>query len=170
MYCKKCGAFMKDRQNMCSICRVPAGVGKKYCAQCGYKISSPADGVCFNCASYLRNTSSNGPKSRSLLRSVLFHYITFGFYSIHWFISLTNEMNQILGRPYDTSGFISFLFSIVTFGVYSHIWAYNMGQKCDMLAKKEGNTSILYLILSLCGLSVVVYVLSQYAINKEIEN
>ena len=48
MFCKNCGAEMKDKQAVCLNCGFKAGDGKKFCAHCGKEVAEGA-AVCVNC-------------------------------------------------------------------------------------------------------------------------
>ena len=43
-----------------------------------------------------------------------------------------------------------------------------MGERCDRIRGIQGNSSILYLILSILGLDIVYFCLLQDMINKEV--
>ncbi len=65
------------------------------------------------------------------------------------------------------------LLTIVTcgiYGLYSIYWAYQMGKKIAMAEQKRNlvvqDNSILYLILSLFGFGIVVYIIAQSDLNK----
>jgi len=62
------------------------------------------------------------------------------------------------------------VFSIITFGIYALYWFYKMGEKIDAIKTKNGqpagNSSILFLLLQLCGLGIVSYAIMQDTINK----
>ena len=63
---------------------------------------------------------------------------------------------------------LAIVFSFLTCGIYSIYWAYKMGERCDRIRGIQGNSSILYLILSILGLDIVYFCLLQDMINKEV--
>ena len=102
---------------------------------------------------------------RNIAAAIIFSIITCGIYGIYWFIKLTDEVNYVTGNN-DTSGGVAFLLGIVTCGIYYIYWAYRMGEKIDAHARTNSSRGILYLLLSLCGLSIVVNVLIQDYLNR----
>lgn len=85
-------------------------------------------------------------------------------------IKLNDEVNQLAGEPQATSGGMVFLFSLITCGIYGIYWAYKMGERCDRIRGIQGNSSILYLVLSILGLDIVYFCLLQDMINKEVSS
>lgn len=109
--------------------------------------------------------------TRSLPVSILLTFVTCGIYGIYWFIVLTDEVNIALGKK-DTSGGMAFLFTIITCGIYSIYWAYRMGQKTGELKRMRGagqtDDSVVYLLLSLFGLSIITWALIQNELNSNV--
>ena len=83
-------------------------------------------------------------------------------------VCLTDEMNQ-LAEVKDTSGTTALLLSIVTCGIYNIFWAFKLGEKRDIVARQNGSSNVLYLILSILGLGIFVHAFAQDAINKAVE-
>ena len=173
MYCKSCGNYMNDNQAICLKCGVEAGNGKGFCPNCGNTVHEDAV-ICVNCGVSLKAKTAvkanvENIKTRSIVTAIILSLVTCGIYSIYWFISLTNEINKASGKTNDTNGGVCFLLSLVTCGIYNFYWAYKMGEKRDIIANENGSTNIVYLILSLFGLSIVVEALLQDTLNKAIE-
>ncbi len=107
---------------------------------------------------------------RNIGMAIFLSIITCGIYGIYWFVMLTDETNQACGITDGTSGGVAFLLSLITCGIYSWFWLYKQGEKLDNLAVSRGMSSgfrgILYLVLGLCGLSIVSYALMQDSLNK----
>ncbi len=107
---------------------------------------------------------------RSIALCIILSLVTCGIYALVWFYQL-NEDTRNLTKDYDgqTSG-IALLLSIVTCGIYQLIWMYKQGEKIDRYKAAYGvpggNTGILYLILSIFGLSIVSMALMQDELNK----
>ena len=82
---------------------------------------------------------------------------------------MTDEANRISGED-GTSGGMALLFGILTCGIYYFYWNYKMGQNLVTAGKTHGknieDNSVLYLVLSLFGLSIVSYALIQNDLNK----
>lgn len=108
-------------------------------------------------------------KQRSIVKAIILSFLTCGIYGIIWFINITDEM-AILSGDNNMSGGKAFLFTLLTCGIYSFIWSYNQGRLVAQARAKKGldakDNSILYLVLSLCGLGIVVYCLIQNEINE----
>ena len=107
-------------------------------------------------------------RTTNLVLAIVFSFLTCGIYSIYWMIKLNDEVNQLAGEPQATSGGMVFLFSLITCGIYGIYWAYKMGERCDRIRGIQGNSSILYLVLSILGLDIVYFCLLQDMINKEV--
>jgi len=99
-------------------------------------------------------------KQRNIALCIVFSIITFGIYALYWFVCLTNDANQESGQTDATSGGVALLLTIVTCNIYGWFWAYKMGEKIDAIKTKNGqsagNSSILFLLLQLCGLGIVL--------------
>lgn len=97
-------------------------------------------------------------KQRNIALCIVFSIITFGIYALYWFVCLTNDANQESGQTDATSGGVALLLTIVTCNIYGWFWAYKMGEKIDAIKTKNGqsagNSSILFLLLQLCGLGI----------------
>ena len=104
-------------------------------------------------------------KQRNIALCIVFSIITFGIYALYWFVCLTNDANQESGQTDATSGGVALLLTIDGW-----FWAYKMGEKIDAIKTKNGqsagNSSILFLLLQLCGLGIVSYAIMQDTINK----
>lgn len=109
-------------------------------------------------------------KQRNIALCIVFSIITFGIYALYWFVCLTNDANQESGQTDATSGGVALLLTIVTCNIYGWFWAYKMGEKIDAIKTKNGqsagNSSILFLLLQLCGLGIVSYAIMQDTIKQ----
>ena len=106
-------------------------------------------------------------KQRSVGIAILLSIITCGIYGIYWLIMLNDETNYVSG----TSGGVVFLLTLVTCGIYGYYWCYKQGEKLNEAKMQRGimvdsSASVLYLILSIFGLSIVSYALMQSELNK----
>ena len=107
-------------------------------------------------------------KKRNIALCVILTIVTLGIYGIYWFIKMTNDVNELANPEKNTSGGVSFLLTLITCNIYGIYWAYKMGERCDRIRGIQGNSSILYLILSILGLDIVYFCLLQDMINKEV--
>jgi len=104
---------------------------------------------------------------RNIALCIVFSLITCGIYAIYWMIVLNDDINSLSGHIEDPSGGMVFLFTLLTCGIYGIFWAYKMGNKVDEIRGfQNGNTGILYIILSFIGLGLVSYALMQDTINQ----
>jgi Na+/H+ antiporter NhaC len=100
-------------------------------------------------------------KQRSVGIAILLSIITCGIYGIYWLIMLNDETNYVSGHQQDgTSG-----------GVYGYYWCYKQGEKLNEAKMQRGimidtSASVIYLVLSIFGLSIVAYALMQSELNK----
>ena len=113
-------------------------------------------------------------EKRNIAVAIILTIVTCGIYGIYWFIVMTDETNKTTDKPEEqTSGGIAFLLTFITCGIYGLYWAYKQGEKLDAAAEKNGMTrdsrSVLYLILSLIGFSIIAYALMQDTLNKLID-
>ena len=122
----------------------------------------------YNQNNYYRNGTTAGIMPRNLVLAIVFSFLTCGIYSIYWMIKLNDQLTQLAGEPQATCGGMVFLFSLITCGIYGIYWAYKMGERCDRIRGIQGNSSILYLVLSILGLDIVYFCLLQDMINKEV--
>ena len=146
MFCKKCGAEVTEDQ--------------AFCSKCGTSLKDEE----------VVEINTEGIAKRKIAKAIVFSVITFGIYLIYWFVCLTNEINKASGRTNDTKGGVAFLLSLITFGIYEYFWAYKLGEKRDIIAKEKGQSNMIYLILSLCGYSIIAMAFAQSALNKAIDN
>lgn len=110
-------------------------------------------------------------KSRDIAVCIILSIVTCGIYGIYWLVCLVDDLNVASGRVGDTSGGMVVLLTIVTCGIYGMYWAYKAGEKIAYVKQRStgvtgGNDSVLYLILSIVGFSIVVYALLQSELNK----
>lgn len=107
-------------------------------------------------------------KEKNIALSIVLTIVTFGIYGIVWFVNITDDTAN---AAQDTSinGGKALLFSILTCGIYTIYWNYKMGIMLHKVKTSKGivcqDNSILYLILSLLGLSIVNFCLMQSDIN-----
>lgn len=106
---------------------------------------------------------------RNIAMCIILSIVTCGIYGIYWFVCLTNDANTVSGNQ-GTSGGMAFILSIVTCGIYFLYWTYKQGEKLDEARSARGisagNSGIVYLLLSVFGLSIIAYALMQDSLNK----
>lgn len=108
-------------------------------------------------------------KERNIVVAILLSILTCGIYGIYWFIVMTNDVSEANGDP-DFTGGKAFLFTLLTCGIYAIYWNYKVGKEMYEANQKHGisasDNSMLYLILSIFGLTIVTYCIVQSELNK----
>lgn len=171
LFCTQCGTKAERQSNVCPSCGNPLEQGASFCASCGAPVKVPVKFSPFESYSTPIHTFAGARiQPRSLATAIILSIVTCGIYGIYWFICLTNEMNCLCGRPNDTNGGTAFFLNLITCGIYFYYWAYKMGEKRDVIARENGSSNILYLVLAFVGLSIVVNCLLQDTINKVVDN
>ena len=169
--CPKCNSLCEDSASFCKECGAPLPASSQNTQEYSeqqenrYQQNTYYQNNYYQ-NNYYQNRSTAGIAPRNLVLSIIFSFITCGIYSIYWMIKLNDEVNQLSGDYQAASGGIVFLFSLITCGIYGFYWAYKMGERCDRIKGIQGNSSILYLILSIFGLQIVNYCLMQDTVNK----
>lgn len=175
----------------CSNCGQEYPDGNAFCPNCGTQNQTQQNGYQQN--NYQQNTYQQGGyqqnnyqqggfapngmggyrvpiQQRSIGLCIFLSIITCGIYAIYWKICIVNELNLASGRVTDTSGGMVFLFSIITCGIYMYWWYYQAGAKVNAIRQRNGemveSSSVLYLILSIFGLSIVNDCIIQGELNK----
>ncbi len=109
-------------------------------------------------------------KAKSIPVCIILSIVTCGIYGIYWFVTLHNDANNASQEQNPTSAGVAVLLSIVTCSIYAMYWSYKQGEKLDKACTMRGlptnNRSVIYLVLSIFGLSIVAYALMQDTINK----
>ncbi|HAK57748.1 MAG TPA: hypothetical protein DCP06_02075 [Lachnospiraceae bacterium] len=110
-------------------------------------------------------------QQRSIALCIVLSIITLGIYGLYWVYKIVEDTNTLLERPEATSGGIVIILTIVTCGIYFMYWSYITGQGFDeYIVQKEngvsGSRGILYLLLSIFGLSIITYALIQNELNQ----
>ena len=68
-------------------------------------------------------------KKRNIVICILLSIITLFIYTIYWFITLTNDIEEISNREeYKTKGYIAFLLCLCTFSLYGIYWTQKMSR------------------------------------------
>lgn len=126
---------------------------------------------------YTTNTRSNTNgytrplvENRSIALSIILSIITCGIYGLFWYAFMTNDANKVSGEYDSTSGGLTILYSLLTCGLYKIYWSYKVGKQLYNAGSNYGkdisDNSILYLILSLFGLSIISDALIQNDLNS----
>lgn len=93
---------------------------------------------------------------RSLVKYILFTFITCGIYGIYFIYKLIIDVNIICaGDGEETAGLLKFIFfSLITCGIYGWVWYYKLGNRLQNNApryglsfQENGTTILLWMIL-----------------------
>lgn len=110
-----------------------------------------------------------GPQKQNIALCIILSIVTCGIYMYYWLYRMTEDTKLLNNDPNATSGGMVVLLSLVTCGIYLYYWMYKQGESIDAAKNARGvassNSGILYLILSLVGLSIVSLALMQNEIN-----
>lgn len=106
---------------------------------------------------------------RNVALCIVLTIVTCGIYGLYWMVCLNDDAIEVTGVG-QTTGVMAVVFTIITCGIYGFYWCYKMGEKLDMARSKRGvptgNQAILYLILSIFGLSIISWALIQSELNN----
>ena len=109
-------------------------------------------------------------QNRNIAVCIILSIVTCGLYGLYWLACLANDVNTVSGRQGDLSGGMVVLLSIVTCSIYYLYWSYTAGEKIDAARQARGlpvqSNGLVYLLLSLFGLSIVAYALMQNELNR----
>ena len=162
----------------CPNCGNSLGEGVKFCNYCGTRVNQDTATVENNNSDFANGSNVSAepaPKltERNIVVAILLTIITCGIYGIYWYITMTDEINDVSDDKGPTGG-MTFLYTIITCGIYYFIWAYKSGQRLYESGRKYNkpiaDNSVIYLILSIFGLSIVTYCLIQSDLNKYANN
>ena len=95
-------------------------------------------------------------KHRNIFLVYLFSIITFGIYSLYWFVSTKKEMNN-LGAKIPTA----WLLIVPIANIY---WEYKYCEGFSQVVKKDDNTILWFILLFLVG--IIMPAIVQSELNK----
>ncbi len=108
-------------------------------------------------------------QERNIVLAIVLSLVTCGIYGLYWTYKEVEESNEASGETTPTPIAV-ILLSLVTCGIYGIYWYYIVGKRMATAGQRHGvvieEKSILYLILSLVGLSIVNDILIQVDLNK----
>lgn len=109
-------------------------------------------------------------ENRSIALAIILSIITCGIYGLFWYAFMVDDANKVSGEYDSTSGGLTILYSLLTCGLYKIYWSYKVGKQLYNAGSNYGkdisDNSILYLILSLFGLSIISDALIQNDLNS----
>ena len=105
--------------------------------------------------------------NRNIAVCIILSIVTCGIYGLYWMYQINRAACEVNPNEWSTDGGLVILLSIVTCGIYSIYWNYKMGKAFRVLPGSSDN-SILYLVISIIGLSIVNYCIIQSDINRAV--
>ena len=106
-----------------------------------------------------------GLTERNIVITIILSFVTCGIYAIYWVYKMLDELYTYTGQP--SSAAVDIIIGLVTMWVWP---AYKFAQLESAANAKAGfpveDKTIIYIILSVVGLSIVVDLLVQSNINK----
>ena len=100
---------------------------------------------------------------RDVFLVIFYSIITCGIYSIYWFYTTTEELNQFDKNEPLQNYIVAILLSIVTCGIYGIYWMYKFYRKVDDVTGE--NNCILNLVLYLFFSGIVGMAIVQNSLN-----
>lgn len=153
----------------CSNCGNELGENQQFCGKCGSPVNSTSTNNTTIINNYNTSTSNIRLPERNIAVSVILSFVTCGIYGIYWFVKMTDEA-KIVSNKTNASGVLAIVYSLLTCGIYMIYWNYKMGQNMYEAGKIHNkdiaDNSVLYLVLSIFGFSIVNYCLIQNDLNK----
>lgn len=170
MLCNKCGANIPDGAQCCSNCGTPVQQTQNF-AQNSY---TPVPNYPQNNGYQTYNQFSGRVlEPRNFWLALLFSFLTCGIYLYYWIYTLTEDVNALSNDQNATGGGMVILLTLCTCGIYLYYWMYKQGERIDNAKMMrgmpaDGNTGIMYLLLTFFSAGIVSYCLMQHEINKMI--
>ena len=187
-FCFKCGKELDDSAVFCSGCGANQQLNTTSTTDDNVSTNTnndttattkqqPAKTTSNEQTTYTTNTQSNTNgytrslvKNRSIALSIILSIITCGIYGLFWYAFMVDDANKVSGEYDSTSGGLTILYSLLTCGLYKIYWSYKVGKQLynagSNCGKDISDNSILYLILSLFGLSIISDALIQNDLNS----
>ena len=111
----------------------------------------------------------NGIKRRSIVISLLLSIITVGIYGIIWFVNVANDIRTLKPSSGVRAG-RDLLLSLITFGFYGIYIMYKYPKVISDVEREQGmevhDFSILSIILTILGFSIIPWCMIQAELNK----
>lgn len=181
-FCFKCGKELDDSAVFCSGCGANQQLNTTSTTDDNVNTNTNNDTATTTQQQSAKTASNEQTKSntngytrplvenRSIALAIILSIITCGIYGLFWYAFMTNDANKVSGEYDSTSGGLTILYSLLTCGLYKIYWSYKVGKQLYNAGSNYGkdisDNSILYLILSLFGLSIISDALIQNDLNS----
>ena len=115
---------------------------------------------------------------RSIAASIILSIVTCGIYSYYWLYCIAKDSNELSRRHGDadktTEAGTVVLLSIITCGIYLFYYIYKVSKQLAGLRFTDGykpeDNSVICLLLSIFGLSLVAFAITQNTINDTLKH
>ena len=101
-------------------------------------------------------------KQRSVALCVVLTIVTCGLYGLYWMYCLHQDVCT-LSETKSSAG-MAIVLMLLTCGIYMFFWMYQQGKIIEQ--RRHGSQAIVYLILSIFGLSLVSLAIMQSDVNQ----
>lgn len=103
-------------------------------------------------------------KERNIVAAVIFSIITCGIYAIYWAICMARDAVSV--KDAKDSGVLEIVLMLFLPFLGFFLCEKKLAEGCAEKGIEHNDNSIVYLILGLCGLSIVNYCMMQNDLNK----
>ncbi len=160
MFCRNCGAEIREGTTFCSKCGTKVGEEN---GQNTYKAEPQQESTI-----YYGRPACPRIESRNIGITILLCFVTCGIYGIYWIYCLIRDLKIVVGEGSNDLVVEFLLFVFIPF--YNLYWLYTRDQKLVEAGKSYGisisDNAILYLLLAVFGVGIVSYALLQNDLNK----
>lgn len=105
--------------------------------------------------------------NRNIAVCIILSILTCGIYGIYWMYTLNQYAAYSCPQEWNTDGLVVILLNIITCGIYGIYWNYKMGKAYSRINGGSDN-SLLFVLLSIFGLSIVNWAIMQNDINTSL--
>lgn len=102
--------------------------------------------------------------NKNIVLCVILSIITCGIYGLYWLYTLNEAARTANPGEWEMDGVLVVVLTVVTCGVFGYYWNYKMGKAFTAIGAPDN--SVLYLVLSIIGLSIVNWCIMQDSINR----
>ena len=106
-----------------------------------------------------------GEMKRNVAICILLSIMTCGLYSFYWIYCLHQEVHSLDKQEHSSAG-MALLLMFLTCGIYLFYWMYQQGKIIDRLKGIQSSQAMVYMVLSIFGLSLVSLAIMQADVNQ----
>ncbi|NLN83707.1 MAG: DUF4234 domain-containing protein [Firmicutes bacterium] len=95
-------------------------------------------------------------KKRSIVKFLIYNFLTLGLYSIYFWYTFGRDVNRMcfVDGKYTRNFFMASLLTMLTFGIYIWIWYYNLAERLyknadeyNLRIKEDGGIILLWMLI-----------------------